>query len=147
VREIVYLPGAQRFSDGALLVLRMVVGSFLVWGVWDNIVSAERMQEFVAFLTKFRFPAPEFMAPLSVWVQFFVGLGFITGLLTRWAGIFCAINFIVAIAMVDRFGGIRSAFPSACLVAIGLYLATYGAGRLSLDALLARRPSPASSGK
>lgn len=139
MREIVYLHGAARFGDGALLALRIMVGAFLVWGVWDNIVSAERMQEFVEFLQKFAFPAPEFMARLSVWVQFLVGLSFIAGFLTRWAGIFCMINFIVAIAMVDRFAGVRGAFASACLVAIGLYLATYGAGRFSVDSLLLRR--------
>jgi putative oxidoreductase len=128
-----------RFSDVALLILRISVGAFLVWGVWDNIISTERMDEFVAFLAKFQFPAPELMARLSVWAQFFVGVSFITGLLTRWAGLICAVNFIVAITMVDRFGGLRGAFASLCLVLIGLYLATYGAGRISLDAILERR--------
>jgi putative oxidoreductase len=139
MRAFVYLQGAQRFGDSALLALRLMVGSFLVWGVWDNIVSEERMHEFVSFLTKFGFPAPELMAPLSVWVQFVIGLSFITGFMTRWAGILCIINFVVAIAMVDRFSGIRGSFSSACLVAIGLYLATYGAGKFSLDSILTRR--------
>ena len=128
-----------RFSDVALLILRVAIGAFLVWGVWDNIISSERMDEFVAFLTKFNFPAPELMARVSVWAQFFVGISFTTGLLTRWAGLICAVNFIVAIAMVDRFGGLRGAFASLCLVLIGLYLATYGAGRISVDAILERR--------
>src|SRR5687768_1275651 len=100
-----------------------MVGGFLVWGVWDNISSAAHMGEFTAFLRKFHFPAPELLAPLSVYAQFSVGLAFILGLFTRWAGVICAINFVVAIAMVDRFAGIRGAFPSACLVFIGLYLA------------------------
>lgn len=139
MRDLVYLSGAARFAEHALLFMRLMVGSFLVWGVWDNISSAERMHEFVAFLTKFNFPAPEIMAPLSVWVQFFVGLCFIGGLFTRWAAILCTLNFIVAIAMVDRFGGIRGSFSSACLIAIGLYLATHGPGRFSIDALLTRR--------
>lgn len=139
MREIIFLHRAAPLADYALLAMRIMVGAFLIWGVWDNIASAERMREFVEFLTKFRFPAPELMARLSVWVQFFVGVSFITGTLTRWAGILCMINFIVAIAMVDRFAGVRGAFASACLVAIGLYLATYGAGRFSLDSLLLRR--------
>lgn len=132
----IFLSHLQRYGDCALLLLRVFVGIFLVWGVWDNITSAERMQEFVGFLTKFGFPAPGFMARLSVWAQFAVGLGFIAGLLTRWAGVICAINFAVAVVMVDRFAGIRGAFPSLCLIAIGLYLATYGAGRFGLDSLL-----------
>ncbi len=91
-----------RFSDVTLLLLRVVVGAFLVWGVLDNIVSIERMNEFVAFLAKFNFPAPELMARVSVWAQFFVGISFITGILTRWAGLICAVNFIVAITMRDE---------------------------------------------
>ena len=129
-----YLPNAKRFDDAALLLMRIVVGSFLIWGVLDNILHAERMQEFVGFLTKFNFPAPDVMAPLSVWVQFWVGLCFVLGLVTRWAGVLCVLNFVVAIAMVDHFGGIRGSFSSACLILIGLYLATHGAGRYSIDA-------------
>jgi putative oxidoreductase len=131
------LPFLHRYADLALLLLRVLVGAFLISGVWDNIVSRERMDEFVAFLTKFGFAAPAFLARLSVWVQFVVGLSFITGFATRWAGVLCALNFIVAIAMVDRYSGLRGAFPSLCLVLIGLYLATYGAGRYSLDARFA----------
>jgi putative oxidoreductase len=134
MHPLVHLASLQRYSDAALFLLRVLVGAFLVWGVWDNIVSPERMQEFVAFLAKFGFPAPALMARLSVWAQFVVGLSFITGFATRWAGMLCALNFIVAIAMVDRHGGLRGAFPSLCLVLIGLYLASYGAGRYSLDA-------------
>ena len=133
-----YLSEAKRFDDAALLFMRIVVGTFLIWGVLDNILHAERMQEFVDFLTKFNFPAPHVMAPLSVWIQFLVGLCFVLGLLTRWAGVFCILNFIVAIAMVDRFGGIRGSFASVCLVLIGLYLATHGAGRYSIDARVTR---------
>lgn len=127
------LPGLRCHGDAALLLMRVTVGLFLVWGVLDNIVDAERMREFEAFLMQYGFPMPAFMAPLSVWAQFIIGLCFIGGLLTRWAGAVCAINFIVAIVMVDAQGGIRGAFPAACLVLIGLYLATHGPGRYSLD--------------
>lgn len=133
-----YLPNAKRFDDAALLFMRIVVGAFLVWGVLDNILHAERMQEFVGFLAKFNFPAPHVMAPLSVWIQFLVGVCFVLGLLTRWAGVLCVLNFIVAIAMVDRFGGIRGSLSSVCLILIGLYLATHGAGRYSIDARVTR---------
>ena len=130
----------SRGADAALLLVRVTLGAFLIYGVWDNIVSAERMAEFAGFLAKFGFPAPGFMAPLSVWAQFLCGVAFILGVATRWAGLVCAFNFIVAIAMVDHLGGVRASFPSACLVVVGLYLATHGAGRLAIDSLLARRP-------
>ena len=126
-------------SDAALLILRLGVGAFLVWGVWDNITSAEHMAAFVTFLRQFGFPAPELLAPFDVGVQFAVGIAFALGLLTRWAGLICAVNFAVAIAMVDHHTGWRGSFGSMCLVLIGLYLAAQGAGRFSLDALLFRR--------
>ena len=129
----------RRFEDAALLLMRLVTGAFLVWGVQDNLFSAERMLEFEQFLAKFGFAAPAFMARLSVWAQFLVGIAFIAGFPTRWAGIVCAINFIVAIVMVDAQGGIRASFPSACLVVIGLYLACRGAGRISVDHVLEQR--------
>jgi len=135
---LVNLEPLRRGEDAALLLLRAVVGAFLIYGVWDNIISSERMAEFAEFLRKFRFPAPELMAPLSVWAQFACGLSFLTGLLTRWAGLICAFNFVIAILMVDHHQGVRASFPSACLVAIGLYLATRGPGGLSLDAHLTR---------
>jgi putative oxidoreductase len=138
VRTLLLAP-LRRYDDAALLLLRAMVGAFLIWGVADNITSAERMAEFEAFLTKFGFAAPALMARLSVWAQFAVGLAFIAGFLTRWAGIVCVINFIVAIVMVDAQGGIRASFPSACLVGIGLYLATHGAGRFGIDHLLHSR--------
>ena len=146
MRKFLFLSGAQRFGDFALLLLRLFVGLFLIFGVWDNISDSARMAEFVEFLRKHRFPSPKVLAPLSVYVQFLVGLAFILGLFTRWAGILCVINFVVAIALVDRFGGMRATFPSGCLVFIGLYLATYGAGRLSMDAALKANDTPRSAG-
>ena len=53
---------------------------------------------------------------------------------------------VVAIVMVDRFGGMRGTFPSGCLVFVGLYLATYGAGRFSMDAALKANETPRSAG-
>jgi putative oxidoreductase len=140
-----YLSGAQRFGDFALLLLRVFVGAFLIWGVWDNITEPARMQEFVEFLRKFHFTSPDLLAPASVYAQLLIGLAFITGQLTRWAGILCIFHFAVAIIMVDRFGGMRAAFPSGCLIAIGLYLATHGAGRFSMDSALKANDAPRSN--
>lgn len=146
MRKLLFLNSAQRFGDFALLLLRLFVGLFLIWGVWDNITSAERMREFVEFLAKNGFKSPALLAPLSVYLQFAIGLAFVLGLFARWAGILCVINFVVAIVMVDRFGGMRGIFPSGCLVAIGLYLATHGAGRFSVDAALGANDLPRTGG-
>ncbi|HTU65877.1 MAG TPA: DoxX family protein [Steroidobacteraceae bacterium] len=134
MKKFLFLASAQRFGDFALLLLRLVVGLFLIFGVWDNVTSPERMREFEAFLAQHHFAAPTLLAPVSVYAQLLVGIAFVLGLFTRWAGILCMINFIVAIVMVDHSGGMRGIFPSLVLVMIGLYLATHGAGRFSVDA-------------
>lgn len=136
VMRLLVRPPVRVGEDAALLALRLLVGSFLVWGVADNILSTERMDEFVRFLTQFNFPLPDVMARLSVWAQLICGLSFILGMCARWTGILCMINFIVAIVMVDQHQGIRAMFPSACLVAIGLLLLARGAGRYSVDVRL-----------
>jgi putative oxidoreductase len=146
VRKFLFLSSAQRFGDFALLLLRVFVGVFLIWSVWDNISNAERMHEFALFLGKHGFPSPGILAPLSAWAQLAIGAGFVLGFFTRWAGILCVIVFVVAIAMVDRFEGLRGVFPSGCLVVIGLYLATHGAGRFSVDAAVRANDLPRSNG-
>jgi putative oxidoreductase len=125
--------------DAVLLLIRLVLGAFLIWGVQDNLLSAERMREFEAFLRLKGFPAPALAAPLSCWAQLACGVSFALGLLIRWGGLLCVVNFAVAILMVDAELGIRPSFPAASLLLFGLLFATHGAGRLSLDELLARR--------
>jgi putative oxidoreductase len=142
MRKWLFLNGAQGFGDFALLILRLVVGLFLVWGVWDNITSSAEMAKFEGFLGHHGFASPEILAPLSVYTQFLAGLGIALGLFTRWAGILVILNFVVAIVMVDRFQGVRGSFPAAALVAIGLYLATHGAGRFSIDTILKANETP-----
>jgi putative oxidoreductase len=139
MRKLLFLDSLKIGEDVALLLLRLYVGAFLIWGVWDNITSQERMAEFAAFLEANRFMYPKLLAPISVWVQFACGIGFLTGTLTRWSGILCAINFVVALVVVDAQGGIRQAFPATILVLIGLHLATRGAGRYSVDSRSRKR--------
>lgn len=121
------------WDDLAFLFLRLLTGAFLVYGVWDNIESAKRMEEFVGFLRANNFSYPEIMAPLSVWAQLICGLAFLLGFMTRWAGLICAFNFIVACVMVHWDQDFRGWWPAAVLVAIGLLMATHGAGRFSVD--------------
>ena len=130
------LPPLARGSDAVLLLTRMSVGAFLIWGVWDNITSAEHMANFATFLKQYGFVQPDMMAPLGVAVQFLCGAAFILGLATRWAGLLCAVNFVIAIVMVDQHAGLRGAYPAWSLVLIGLLLATLGPGRIAMDTLL-----------
>lgn len=143
--KFLLLTGMVKFADVAFLLVRLLIGTFLMWGVWDNIANPERMAEFAGFLMQFKFPYPALMAPLSVWVQFLCGLGIALGLFARWSGLFCAVNFVIAVAMVDIHGGIRQAFPAAMLVGFGLYLLARGAGKYSFDTVLESRLAGSSS--
>lgn len=138
MQNLATLAPLARLTDGAILATRLAVGGFLIWGVWDNITSAEHMQKFASFLAQYGFVYPELLAPFGVAVQFACGLAFVLGLLTRWAGLLCAVNFIIAIVMVDQHAGLRGSYPALSLVLIGLILATYGPGRFALDSLLSR---------
>ena len=138
------LDGLRRGEDAAFLLLRLYLGGFLIWGVWDNITSAGRMAEFQAFLAGLNCPWPEVAAPVSVWAQFLVGVLLIPGLLTRWAGLLLAVNFAVAVGLLSGLDApgeavAREMFgPMMCVLA-GLVLATHGAGAYSADARLSRR--------
>jgi len=146
MRKFLFLSAGQRFGDFTLLLLRVFVGIFLIWSAWDYVSSAEQMREYADSLAKHGFAAPMFFAQVSVFARLAVGVSFIVGFFTRWAGIVCVIHFIVAIVMIDRFGGMRGVFPSGCLVAIGLYLATHGAGRISIDEALRANELPRANG-
>jgi putative oxidoreductase len=146
MRKFVFLAPAQRFADFTLLLLRVFVGCFLVWSVWKNVTSLEQMHEYEEYLGEHGFSSPRLLAPVSVYLQLAVGICFVTGVFSRWAGLLCAIHFAVAIAMIDHSGGMRGIFPSGCLVVIGLYLATHGAGRFSIDAALGANELPRVTG-
>jgi putative oxidoreductase len=134
-KMILFLPDNARFADLGLLLLRCVTGAFLIYQSHDNVLSAERMQEFVKFLTQFGFPYPQFLAPLSVHAQFAAGIAFIVGLFTRWFGLITCFNFIVAVWMVHSADPLPTWWPALVLVFLGLYFGLRGSGRYGLDAL------------
>jgi putative oxidoreductase len=141
MNNLIFLTSLRGLSDSAFLVLRVLVGAFLMWGTWDNIASAARMQEFAGFLTALHCPMPELAAPVSVYAQFLCGALILLGLLTRWAGLVMTFNFIVAIALLTLGGGetdFRALFPPLIMIAVPLVLATHGAGHYAVDGLLKR---------
>jgi len=133
---------ADRFGHHSDLLLRLLVGGFLMWGTWDNIVSSERMAEFVAFMNQFGFPAPDLLAPFSVWAQFICGALIVLGWQIRWAGLMMAIHFVVAWLMVHWGDDFRGQFPALVLIVLSLHWLTRGAGRYAIDGIGARVEAP-----
>jgi putative oxidoreductase len=136
--EFMFLSTLKRYNSAGVLLLRVVVGAFLIWGAWGAAIHPQRLRELAEFLARFGFPVAHLMARLSTYAQLLAGGGFVTGLFTRWAGVLCAMNSCVSLAMVDRFTGVGGAFPTICLSAIGVFLALHGAGRFGLDAIFER---------
>ena len=118
-------------------MMRVLTGAFLIYGVLDNVVDSERMMEFAVFLETNNFPAPNLMASSSVYLQLLCGIALALGLLTRWVGIIVALHFVVAVVMVHWSQDFRGWWPAIVLVGIGVQFALTGAGRFSLDALIA----------
>lgn len=138
MKDWLLLEPLKRFDDLALLLLRWATGVFLIYQSHDNVFSASRMEEFVGFLTQFGFAMPELMAPLSVWFQFLAGIAFILGLLTRWFGLITTFQFVVATWVVHSPDPFNTWWPALVLIFLGLLFGTLGAGRYSLDAVIAR---------
>lgn len=138
-RDILLLPGNARFADFGLLLLRVATGAFLIYQSHDNVFSAARMDEFAGFLAQFGFPAPELLAPLSVYAQFAAGIGFVLGLFTRWFGLITAVNFIVAVYMVHWNDPVPGIWPAAILIVLGLYFGLRGSGRFGIDSLFEKQ--------
>ena len=137
--DLILLTPLARLADAGLLLLRCVTGAFLIYQSHDNVLSAARMDEFVAFLVQFGFPMSALLAPLSVWAQFIAGIGFILGLFTRWLGLITAFNFTVAVWMVHWPQSFPEWWPALILVFLGLLFATVGPGRYALDEWIAKR--------
>jgi putative oxidoreductase len=133
------LPGLSRYGDLGLFALRVFVGVFLIYGVQDNVLSGERMEEFVRFMRANGFAWPEGLARLSVYAQLICGSLFVAGLLTRLAGVVMAGHFIVAVVMVHWGQDFRAQFPALVLVFLSAYFALQGGGRYALDRFIGGR--------
>ncbi len=59
----------NRNKDVGVLLLRLFIGVWLIYGVQDNILHWNRMLEFEKFLNTFNFPFPLVCAVVSIYAQ------------------------------------------------------------------------------
>ncbi len=129
----------QRRRDYAPIFLRLIIGSFIIYGAQDNIFSYAQMLEFAHFLAARRVPWPLFAAFLSAYVQFICGVSILLGACVRLTAIPFIINFIAAIIIAHIGDPFTRMFPALLMICVGLFFLFNGAGKLSLDEALERR--------
>jgi len=124
----------------APLLARIVVGwVFLLsgWGKLHNLAAVT--QNFIGW----GIPFPHLLTPFVSGVEFFGGLFLLLGFMTRISAGALGVTMIVAIASA-KWGDVDSletllGFDETEYLALFVWLAIAGAGRLSLDFLLERR--------
>ena len=115
------------------LLLRLFIGTRLLYGVVDNIVSWEKMEEFAVFLETFHFPFPLLSAIVSVYAQAIAGVLYIIGYQTRWAALAMVINFGIAFIMVHWGQPYDQLTAVLSMLFISILFLFTGAGKYSLD--------------
>ena len=139
--QITQLRYFDRYKDYGPLFIRLLIGTFIIYGVQDNIFSHDRMVEFANFLATRGFPYPMFGAYLSVYTQFICGISILLGFATRLLAIPFIINFLFALILVHKGDSFNGMFPALVMVVIGLFFLFSGAGKLSIDHYLQSRKS------
>jgi putative oxidoreductase len=127
---------------------RLTVGLVFFQSGWGKLNDLGRVTE---FFTGLGLPAPAFQAVLASSAEFVCGGLLLLGFATRFAAVPLIITMIVAIrtALWDQVEGLASlaGLLEFAYIALLVWLATDGAGPLSVDALIARRSgrSPSAS--
>lgn len=134
---------AGRTTPLALLAVRVVVGVVFLTSGWGKLHHLDGVMEFFRSLG---IPWPELQAPFVAAVEFAGGALVLAGLATRLAALPLISTMVVAIATakwgdLEGFGSfVRLSEVDYAVLFFVLF--AFGAGPLSLDALLARRRSP-----
>lgn len=122
------------------LVARIVAGWVFLWTGWGKLTHLPLVtQNFEGW----GIPAPGLLAPVASGIEFFGGILLLAGLLTRISAGALGVVMIVAIAAVQwpevdsflTFVGLEEVM----YLALFLWLAIAGAGRVSVDHWLERR--------
>ena len=127
------------------LPLRILLGiGFLVHGA-PKLFSAAEHAGFAGMLQQLGIPAAGFLAWVVGFVEFFGGIALAFGLFARLAGAAIFGDMMIAIITVTWANGINATGGKSgyelnlALGVLALMVAFFGAGRVSVDALLERR--------
>ena len=126
--------------DLAALTGRILLSVIFVWDGWGKLLSPEATQ---GFIVKSGLPMPGLAYAFSVFMELGVGLALLVGLLTRLSGLGLALWCLVLAALFHSNLGDRGMeiqfFKNLSMAGGLLYVAGFGGGAFSLDAMLLRR--------
>jgi putative oxidoreductase len=127
----------------APLFARIVVGWVFLWTGWGKLTHLPLVTENFGL---WGVPAPEILAPFVSGVEFFGGILILLGLLTRISAGALGVVMIVAVkvAQWDEVDSLQTflGLEEIMYLAIFVWLAIAGAGRVSVDHLLESRGKP-----
>ena len=130
---------AQHLTWLAPLVARITVGWVFLWSGWGKLNNLPQITEnFISW----GIPFPHILTPFTSGVEFFGGIFLLAGVLTRISAGALGITMIVAIKSA-KWGEVDSletllGFDEFEYLALFLWLAIAGAGRVSLDYFIER---------
>ncbi len=127
----------------APLFARIVVGWVFLWTGWGKLSHLPLVTENFA---NWGVPAPEILAPFVSGVELFGGIFLLLGLLTRISAGALGVVMIVAVKLAqwDEVDSLQTflGLEEIMYLAIFVWLAIAGAGRVSVDRLLESRGKP-----
>lgn len=141
------VPGSLGLStggmgDAAILVLRLAAGIVLAYHGW---LKLQDVAGFAGFVESLGIPAPEVMAYLVTYLEFLGGIALILGLATRYVAALFAVEMVFTnvlvkfdVGLIASEGGVGAELD-ILILAIALSFVLVGAGKWSVDALLAGR--------
>jgi putative oxidoreductase len=122
------------------LLTRVFVGALFVEAGWGKLQHLDKVQ---GFFVNLGIPAPSVLAPLVASLELGCGLLILVGLATRLACLPLMVIMAVAVltAKKDELTGFTAlaGIGDFLYILLFLWLAVYGAGLVSLDALLGRK--------
>ena len=118
--------------------VRVMMGFVLAFSGYQKLTGG--MGGVAGFFGQVGIPLPEVMAPFITALELVGGIMLLVGLFTRWLGLLYVIEFIVAsFWVVIPARGLAMGRLELMMLAGAVMLVLAGAGKASLDEMLARR--------
>jgi putative oxidoreductase len=132
---------AATMTDPILLVGRILIASVFVLTAWGGSPN-------VGYITALGLPSPGFWSVLAIAVEWVIGATLVLGVATRYGAILAMLYVVIATVLAHRYWQypapqqtVQYIFGTKNLAILGgaLILFVTGAGRLSIDSMLARK--------